>query len=117
MEAAALELAQLTDVGREREHNEDSVLAIALDGESVARFDVSALIMVADGVGGHEAGEVASATAIETVRTFFQEPSHLRGLTDIAEVVREIVKEANERVYRLGEGRTHGRPGTTMTFV
>jgi serine/threonine protein phosphatase PrpC len=47
-----------TDVGRKRQHNEDSMLVDAAMG----------LYIVADGMGGHAAGEVASARAVEVVR-------------------------------------------------
>ena len=50
--------AAATDVGRVREGNEDSVL----HDERLGIF------AVADGMGGHQAGEVASATAIEALR-------------------------------------------------
>ncbi|MBI5189202.1 MAG: Stp1/IreP family PP2C-type Ser/Thr phosphatase [Nitrospirae bacterium] len=49
-----------TDVGRKREHNEDSL----------GVFDGLGLYLVADGMGGHAAGEVASGIAVDTVRAF-----------------------------------------------
>nr|MCH9671632.1 DUF1631 family protein [Gammaproteobacteria bacterium] len=52
-----LELAGLTDVGRAREHNEDS---IALDPDS-------GVVVLADGMGGMNAGEVASAIAVKSI--------------------------------------------------
>lgn len=53
-----LRFSGLTDIGRRRDHNEDSIL---LDGE---------LFVVCDGMGGHNAGEVASALAIEVIGRF-----------------------------------------------
>ncbi len=54
--------AGLTDVGLQREHNEDSF--VVLD-----EFD---LFVVADGMGGHRAGDVASRLATETISDFFR---------------------------------------------
>ena len=87
----------LTDVGNVREHNEDSVLV------------APPLFVVADGMGGHEAGEVASAIAVETMREFAPRTSD-------ADALAEAVRQANAAVLKGAEdGR--GRPGmgTTMT--
>lgn len=87
----------LTDVGRVRTHNEDAVLASP------------PLFVVADGLGGHEAGEVASSIAVETLR------DHAPRRADASALAR-AVRAANQEVLRAareGIGRTG--MGTTMT--
>jgi len=61
---SALDIGTATDVGRVREANEDSFLAVRPAG---AR-DGEALVAVADGMGGHKAGEVASALAVQALQ-------------------------------------------------
>ncbi|MCC2320540.1 PP2C family protein-serine/threonine phosphatase [Cellulomonas xiejunii] len=80
-----------------RETNEDT--AWAADG----------LYLVADGMGGHEAGEVASRLAVEVVR-------ELAGSTPTMDDVTRVVRDAHRRVRDLpAEGER--RPGTTITGV
>lgn len=57
-----LNAAAKTDVGREREQNEDNVYAV------VAENNETGLFIVADGMGGYQAGEVASRIAVEKIR-------------------------------------------------
>ena len=89
--------AALSDIGRVRTHNEDSVLA------------QPPLFVVADGLGGHEAGEVASAIAVETLR------DHAPRRPD-AKALARAVRAANREVIRAArEGYGHAGMGTTMT--
>jgi protein phosphatase len=89
--------AALTDIGRVRTHNEDSVLA------------QPPLFVVADGLGGHEAGEVASSIAVETLR------DHAPRRPD-AKALARAVKAANREVIRSArEGFGKAGMGTTMT--
>src|SRR5260370_13345543 len=59
--------AAMTDVGRVREHNEDSVLAIEYTRESMLDPAEQHLYVVADGMGGAEAGANASAISVSTI--------------------------------------------------
>src|SRR2546427_2695317 len=58
----AFEFAGATDVGRKRDHNEDALLVLPEHNVAV----------VCDGMGGHEAGEIASSIGVETVKRFFE---------------------------------------------
>lgn len=89
--------AAITNVGRVRDHNEDSVLAEA------------PLFAVADGMGGHEAGEIASNIAIEQLLAYA--PS-----TPDAPALMRAVKQANAAIIQASKENI-GRVGmgTTMT--
>ena len=87
-----------TDRGSRRHLNEDSFLA---------QFPV---FLVADGLGGHESGEVASAYAIEALRGLLDEPA----LTE--DVVRAYLRRAVVRIRSIPTG-LGAPPGTTITGV
>jgi serine/threonine protein phosphatase PrpC len=74
--STAFRASGATDVGRKRDHNEDDVLV---------RADLH-LYLVADGAGGHNAGEVASAIATRSIASFFESTRQAyRGKPDIDE--------------------------------
>jgi PPM family protein phosphatase len=94
-----------TDRGRMREGNEDSYLA------------AGALAAVADGMGGHRAGEVASATAMEQLRSL---PTGGPWLDDRAagEALKRAVAEANRRIRDLAASdKALEGMGTTLTAL
>ena len=96
-----------TDPGKVRSHNEDSVTIIKNKNNDY-------LLMVADGMGGHRAGEVASSMAVTIIGKRFQNMSTLGSKVDaitwikemIEEVNREILKYASEHVDSTGLGTT-----------
>lgn len=91
-----------TDVGRVRKQNEDSVYAA----------DAQRLFAVADGMGGHRAGEVASAMAVEALHM------RLQSRQPDLRLMRQAFEEANGQIAAAsaGEERLQGM-GTTMTAL
>ncbi len=91
-----------SDRGLLRERNEDAAAALTLP-------DGSLLLAVADGLGGHPGGAVASHAALDALveRLRAQPP------TDPAIGLREAFEEAN-RAVRAGQQGAHARMGTTL---
>jgi serine/threonine protein phosphatase PrpC len=105
----------VSDVGRVRKTNEDAF---------VADLDVS-LFCVADGMGGHDAGEVASALAIEAISAFirrsavdtdFSWPYGIdRNLSYDANRLRTAIHLANRKIFRSAESNDdYNGMGTTI---
>src|SRR5579859_5452402 len=108
-----LEIAELTDVGRRRDSNEDNMTRLIPKDPKVLERK-GAIFVVADGMGGHAAGEVASEIAVETIReTYYEAESD-----DIAEILTQATKQANQVIYdRATEQAGRAGMGTTCVTV
>jgi serine/threonine protein phosphatase PrpC/CRP-like cAMP-binding protein len=105
-----------TDVGRVRQHNEDAFL---IDEDLQ-------LYLVCDGMGGHAAGDLASRTAVETVRRYLLERRDLleevkagrRPPTEAGALLRHGIQAASARIHEMGlaERKQRGM-GTTATAL
>jgi protein phosphatase len=96
----------LTDTGRVRDHNEDYFSCIDLQE--------SHLFVVADGMGGHDAGEVASRLAVETVAAEIRKGA--KGKYAPGKLLQQAVQCANIRVLEEATGKGSNM-GTTVTLA
>jgi len=110
----AVTFAHLTDVGRVRARNEDSLGAFEPDDPKVLQSR-GRLFVVADGMGGLARGDVASRLAVETLRdTYYQAERS----APLPELLRVSVQMANEAVYRESRVAAGETPmGTTLTAL
>ena len=111
-----IQFAALTDVGRSRDHNEDNFLV-------APRLQ---LYVVADGMGGHSAGEVASAMAVNQVRDAVAASADMiqafkagQGPRDgIARMLENAVQTASHQIFETGMSNPAQRGmGTTVTSL
>ena len=104
----AVTFATRSDVGNERESNEDSC-------GSRAESSAHVLVAVADGVGGEEGGEIASQMAIEnTVQTYAESPAQWGPAKRLYRAVQKANIEIHDRALVVTELR---RMSTTLTAV
>lgn len=82
----------MTDAGKVRTHNEDNVTILRNKNDEV-------ILAVADGMGGHKAGEVASSIAIEHITDEFEKIETLGKKEDAIDWLRNIVKEINNKIF------------------
>jgi serine/threonine protein phosphatase PrpC len=95
-----LAVAELTDVGRRRERNQDNVAhSIPTDEDTLQRR--GAIFVVCDGMGGHAAGEVASQLAIDTLREAYYNAHE----NTIVGALAHAVDRANQTIF--GHAREH----------
>ncbi len=106
-----LEVAELTDVGRRRDSNEDNMTRLVPKDPKIMERK-GAIFVVADGMGGHAAGEVASEIAVETIREEYYEAEQ----EDIPEAMVHAIKQANQVIYDRATEQA-GRAGMGTTCV
>ncbi|MFD1426626.1 protein phosphatase [Kroppenstedtia sanguinis] len=103
-----MEKAWLTHEGRVREHNEDSVGLFQSDhGVPVA--------VLADGMGGHQAGEVASRTAVQVIQRELGGLTPGMGTEERREWMLKAVTAANREIYEMASrNKSYKGMGTTV---
>ena len=111
--SSVLEIASATHPGMVRSHNEDSIAADAEIG----------LAVLADGMGGYNAGEVASGIAVELIRTEMKKslsnknPEELNG-QDAEQLIEAHATRANTAIYQASQSQPHySGMGTTLVVA
>lgn len=100
-----------TDPGKVRSHNEDSVTIINNDKKEF-------VLAIADGMGGHKAGEVASMISINHIRDSFYKLDTLGTKEDAIEWLRLIVKEINDEIFAYAKEHPESKGlGTTLVIA
>ena len=86
----------ITDSGRVRSHNEDSVTI-------VKNSSSEHLMIVADGMGGHRAGEIASSMVVTQIGSRFQSLSTIGTKIDAVNWIRENLNEVNASILKYSD--------------
>jgi len=114
--------ASCTDVGRSRQHNEDSYgLKTHVRRQQSNRgkkIQARGLYVVCDGMGGHASGEVASAMAVETIQNYMKES--WRNKFPNKDNINSAILAANQAIYNINQNNASsgsGRMGTTLVMV
>lgn len=105
-----MEFAALSDIGRHRQNNEDDFF--------VYQNEYLTGGMVADGMGGHKAGETASKMAVDIIKNhiicnFDSKMDYM----EVAEMIRSAFFVANREIYRKSQEEEFRGMGTTATLA
>ena len=101
----------LTDTGKVRDHNEDSVIIVRNNENSY-------LMAVADGMGGHSCGEVASSLVIKYLGHHFQEGFYNMDKDSAVNFVNDSVNEVNSMIFKYQQEHPESRGmGTTLVMA
>jgi len=124
MHGVRISVAARSDVGRVRKNNEDSFTVTDLDsgthletGQGSLDLDLGergVLLAVSDGMGGHQAGEVASALVVESLRTSLQAAE---AGESIEQKISAAVRRANTDVVQAARTTQKQGMGATLTAV
>ena len=106
-----METFYLTDTGMVRDHNEDSVIIVKNSEDAI-------LMAVADGMGGHRAGEVASSIAISYLSKRFSESFFKLNKASAVEWIKNCVNEINGQIFKYTEENPESKGmGTTLVMA
>jgi serine/threonine protein phosphatase PrpC len=85
----------LTDRGKKRQHNEDSVGIFSNKNGDI-------LVVVADGMGGHRAGDIASTLTVDNLKSFWEQTSEFQKAEEAEKWMEEHIKKLNTIIFEYG---------------
>ncbi len=100
-----------TDPGKVRDHNEDNVIILNNNNNEF-------ILAVADGMGGHTSGEIASKITIDTIKEEFNKLDTIGTKEEAIDFLRNIVKDINNKIFDYTDKcpETKGM-GTTLVIA
>ena len=100
-----------TDPGKVRDHNEDNVIILNNTNNEF-------VLAVADGMGGHKAGEIASKIAIDTITNNIESIESLGKKEDAIEWIRNTVQDINHKIFEYTDKNQESKGmGTTLVIA
>lgn len=106
-----MQATYLTDRGQVREHNEDS-------GGFFYNQSNQLLAVIADGMGGHKAGDVASQTAVNVLKDKWKQSERIVTPGQAEEWLEEVLSEANKSIYKqANKQESYAGMGTTIVLA
>ncbi len=113
IDSGSIKVVILSDLGNIRTNNEDNAIFFKIADEKILQ-EKGFLLMVADGMGGHQAGEVASGMAAEVIsKEYFRLNSNA-----IEKTLSQAFSLANKKIYELSvQNRAYRGMGTTCTVL
>lgn len=104
-----METALRTDVGRKRSDNQDYISQFYNKSDNL-------LIILADGMGGHRAGNIASELTVTDLGVAWEE-TDFSDLSQIRDWMIEKIEEENKKIHELGQEDSFRGMGTTIEAV
>lgn len=104
-----MEISLITDIGQKRSNNQDYI----------NKFDNAAgitMIVLADGMGGHLAGNIASEMAVTDLGRSWVN-TNLTDLSQIRNWLTVTIEAENEKIYKLGQTEDYKGMGTTIEAI